>query len=173
MNYFYKGILNFNSISKKNEKSLQKEIENYFNKHLKKIRFTHKQLSSKGYKTGIPDGILYYKLKKCIFELKYTLAYGYDYKKQIIQAICYYLLDPSNKTIIIASEKYFDYLYINENIDIINKYKERLLIYLQDFSPRTIADNIVINEDFIIHKNKINKEINIKQIINNIFINGK
>ena len=173
MNYFYKGIINFNNYTKQNEKYLQREIENFFSKHLKRIRFTHRHLTSSKYKKGIPDGILYYKNKQCIFELKYTLSSGYDYNKQLVQALCYYLLNPKSKVIVIASEKYFDYLKIDENLEIINKYKDKLLTYLEAFSPRTVADNVKINDEFIIHKNVVNKDINLRNIMNNIFNNDK
>ncbi len=173
MNYFYKGIISFNSKTKQNEKLLQIEFESFFKKHLKRIKFTHKHLTSSKYKKGIPDGILYYKNKHCIFELKYTLAYGYDYQKQIVQGLCYYLLNPTNKIIIIASEKYFDYINVDENLEIINKYKDKLLLFLENFSPRTIADNFKIDDKFVVHQNSINESINLRDIMNNIFNNGK
>lgn len=173
MNHFYKGIINFNSKTNKKEKDLQKEIESYFKKYLKRIKFTHKHLTSTKYKTGIPDGILYYKMSRCLFELKYTHSSGYNYKRQLIQGICYYLLDPSSKVIILASEKYFDYIKVDENLGVINKYKDKLLSYLKDFSPRVVADNVEINDEFIIHRNIVNEEINLKEIINRIFNIGK
>lgn len=165
----YKGILNFNSRIKKNETNLQLELESIITECVGSLNFAHYRISKFNSKNGIPDGIIYLNNTKAAFELKYTLSSKYSYNSQLTQVLCYYLLDNSFKVLFLVSENYFDYLFIDENVEIIesfrNKYEKDLLTY----SPRTIADNVYTNANqFNIHKNKLDEHFDLKSVLEKI-----
>lgn len=165
----YKGILNFNSKTKKNETILQLELENIIKDCVGYFNFKHDKIAKLNSRTGVPDGIMYLKNTKAAFELKYTLSSKYNYGSQLTQVLCYYLLDTSFKVLFLVSEHYFDYLFIDENIEAINEFKSKYEKDLYTYSPRTIADNVHSNPNmFKIYKNVLDENFDLKTILEQI-----
>ena len=128
---------------------------------------------------GVTDGVLtMYKtssrsevLCKMINESKRNIQRNsIGYKRQVIQCLGYavqFLMDGNLKFLIFTSERYIDYMSIDENIDIIWKYLGKIRQGIDEYPPSELYKSITnfnLNE-FVIYHNNITDDFNMKDII--------
>lgn len=132
---------------------------------------------------GVTDGLIRFKfdddnkfkffgIQECKRSIKRNSA---AYKYQINQALLYFvqMMQENCKVLIINSVNYFDYILIDENIDIINKFKQDLkdLLKLESPSKACKKCNFINLHDLNIHTCDVPNKVEIDKIMLNIYRN--
>lgn len=157
------------------EKSIQERIDNILVGVVGKLNYySNYEIKRSGFNGGFIDSYMRLPKFNCGVEIKCTKSRGFEYDKQLTQALAYHILDPSLKVLILASEKYFDYIIVSENKAVIKKYCKKYRRLLQkggeeDFTPRTLGEtHRTPSKQFKIHRHFIDDGISILDVMQEI-----